>query len=68
MADLSTSDTSERSSTNIVKRPLQLSSPKQRQGGYFEQQACSFLQIQGLTLIAQNWQQPKVGELDLVMI
>ncbi|MGP4953168.1 YraN family protein [Psychrobacter sp. T6-1] len=68
MADLSTSDTSERRSTNIAKRPLQLTSPKQRQGGYFEQQACSFLQIQGLTLIAQNWQQPKVGELDLVMI
>lgn len=48
--------------------PLSLTSPKQRQGGQFEQQACAFLQAQGLGLIAQNWQQPKVGELDLVMI
>lgn len=24
-------------------RPLALTSPKQRQGGYFEQQACEFL-------------------------
>ena len=49
-------------------KPLTLSSPKQRQGSYFEQQACEFLQAQGLQLIAQNWQQPKVGELDLVML
>ena len=48
--------------------PLILTSPKQRQGGQFEQQACTFLQAQGLCLIAQNWQQPKVGELDLVML
>ncbi|MER2162728.1 MAG: YraN family protein [Psychrobacter alimentarius] len=47
---------------------LILTSPKQRQGGQFEQQACAFLQAQGLCLIAQNWQQPKVGELDLVML
>jgi len=49
-------------------RPLALTSPKQRQGSLFEQQACQFLQQQGLVLIAQNWQQPKVGELDLVML
>lgn len=48
--------------------PLTLTSPKQRQGSLFEQQACAFLQAQGLCLIAQNWQQPKVGELDLVML
>ena len=49
-------------------RPLALTAPKQRQGSYFEQHACQFLQQQGLILIAQNWQQPKVGELDLVML
>ncbi|WP_440455134.1 YraN family protein [Psychrobacter sp. ASPA161_9] len=49
-------------------RPLALTSPKQRQGSLFEQQACQFLQQQGLVLIAQNWQQPKIGELDLVML
>lgn len=49
-------------------KPLMLTSPKQRQGSRFEQQACDFLQEQGLILIAQNWQQPKVGELDLVML
>jgi putative endonuclease len=49
-------------------RPLALTSPKQRQGSYFERQACEFLQAQGLVLIAQNWQQPKVGELDLIML
>ncbi|WP_350562651.1 YraN family protein [Psychrobacter sp. CAL346-MNA-CIBAN-0220] len=49
-------------------RPLILTSPKQRQGSYFEKQALMFLQNQGLILIAQNWQQPKVGELDLVML
>ena len=49
-------------------KPLMLTSPKQRQGSYFEQQACEFLQGQGLILIAQNWQQTKVGELDLVML
>ena len=47
---------------------LALTSPKQRQGSYFEQLACEFLQGQGLLLIAQNWNQPKVGELDLVML
>ena len=49
-------------------KPLMLTSPKQRQGSRFEQQACEFLQAQGLILLAQNWQQPKVGELDLVML
>ena len=49
-------------------KPLMLTSPKQRQGSYFEQQACEFLQGQGLILVVQNWQQPKVGELDLVML
>ena len=49
-------------------KPLMLTSPKQRQGSRFERQACEFLQQQGLSLIAQNWQQPKVGELDLVML
>ena len=49
-------------------KPLMLTSPKQQQGSRFEQLACEFLQAQGLILIAQNWQQPKVGELDLVMV
>lgn len=53
---------------NNAQRPLALTSPKQRQGSLFEQQACQFLQQQGLVLIAQNWQQPKIGELDLVML
>ncbi len=49
-------------------KPLTLTSPKQRQGSLFEQHACEFLLAQGLRLITQNWQQPKVGELDLVMM
>ena len=49
-------------------KPLTLTSPTQRQGSRFEQQACEFLQAQGLILVAQNWQQPKVGELDLIML
>ena len=49
-------------------KPLILSSPKQRQGGHYERQACQYLQTKGLVLIAQNWHQPKVGELDLVML
>ena len=47
---------------------MALNAPKQRQGGQFEQLACQFLQDQGLILIAQNWQQPNVGELDLIML
>ena len=68
-------DNSDKSSANHKKnnkakphRPLAATSPKQLQGNYFEQLACEFLQQQGLTLVAQNWQQPKVGELDLVML
>ena len=49
-------------------KPLILTSPKQRQGSRFEQQACEYLQAQGLRLVTKNWQQPKIGELDLVMI
>lgn len=49
-------------------RPLVMSSPKQRQGSYFEQLASQFLQGHGLIFIAKNWQQPKVGEIDLVML
>ena len=45
-----------------------LNAPKQRQGSQFEQYACQFLQRHGLTLIARNWQQPNIGELDLVML
>lgn len=52
----------------VNNKPLTLTSPTQRQGIRFEQQACAFLQAQGLILIAQNWQQPKVGELDLIML
>ncbi len=54
--------------TGSCHHSLALTSPKQRQGSYFEQLACEFLQAQGLTLIAQNWNQPKVGELDLIML
>ncbi len=53
---------------NKRHKPLLATSPKQLQGNYFEQLACEFLQQQGLQLIAKNWQQPKVGELDLVMV
>ena len=49
-------------------KPLVLTSPKQRQGSYYEQRACEFLQAKGLLLIAQNWQRPKVGELELIML
>lgn len=52
----------------VNNKPLTLTSPTQRQGSRFEQQACAFLQAKGLILIAQNWQQPKVGELDLIML
>lgn len=52
----------------LLHKTLTLTSPTQRQGSLFEQQACAFLQAQGLYLMAQNWQQPKVGELDLIMV
>lgn len=68
-ANNSTNKSADKSTnTGNAHRPLALTSPKQRQGSYFEQQACEFLQAQGLLLIAKNWQQPKVGELDLIMI
>ena len=50
------------------KKPLKLASPTQKSGATFEARACEFLQHQGLTLIAQNWQQPKVGEIDLIIL
>ncbi|MBU5617431.1 YraN family protein [Psychrobacter sp. TAE2020] len=53
---------------NQAQRPLLATSPKQLQGNYYEQLACQFLQQQGLTVVVKNWQQPKVGELDLVML
>ena len=52
----------------MQKKPLSLTSPTQRQGGHFEQMASQYLQAQGLTVLYQNWQQAKVGELDLVML
>lgn len=54
--------------TDSERQPLALTSPKQRQGSQFEQLACEYLQAKGLILIAKNWHQPKVGELDLVML
>lgn len=48
--------------------PLLLSSPKQRQGWRYEKIAADFLQQQGLSIIATNWQQPKVGEIDLILL
>lgn len=51
------------------KQPkLTLSAPNQKIGKQYEALACQCLQNQGLVLVAQNWLQPKVGELDLVMI
>lgn len=47
---------------------MKLTAPKQRQGEYFEQLACEFLQQQGLVLVCQNWHYKNMGELDLVMI
>lgn len=48
--------------------PSLLKSPKQRNGGHYEQLAAEFLQSNGLQIISQNWQQPKVGEIDLVLL
>ncbi len=47
---------------------LKMVSAKQKQGDGYEQLACRFLQSQGLTLIGKNWLQPKVGEIDLIML
>ncbi|PNK60262.1 YraN family protein [Psychrobacter sp. FDAARGOS_221] len=52
----------------MPSNPDLLVSPKQRHGSDYEQLAADFLQQQGLVLIASNWQQPKVGEIDLVML
>lgn len=52
----------------LSSKPLILTSPKQQKGAFFERLACAYLQQQGLDLIAQNWQQPKVGEIDLIMM
>lgn len=51
----------------LATTPLKLASPTQKSGAAFEAIACQFLQDNGLTLITQNWQQPKVGEIDLIM-
>jgi len=51
-----------------LKKPLMLTSPSQQSGATFEALACQFLQDHGLTLIAQNWQQVHVGEIDLIMM
>lgn len=48
--------------------PSLLKSPTQRDGAYYEKMAAEFLQAQGLVLLSQNWQQPKVGEIDLVLL
>lgn len=55
-------------SAQLTGKHLLLSAPKQRQGADYERQGCVYLQAQGLQLLAQNWLQPKVGELDLVML
>lgn len=52
----------------MSKKPLMLTSPSQQSGAAFEALACQFLQAHGLTLIAQNWQQVHVGEIDLIMM
>lgn len=52
----------------MPSNPSLLNSPKQRHGGDYEKIAAHFLQQQGLYIIAQNWQQPNVGEIDLIMM
>lgn len=52
----------------MPKKPLKLTSATQQSGATFEALACEYLQNQGLTLIAKNWQQHKVGEIDLIMM
>ena len=52
----------------MPSNPSLLRSPKQRQGGRYEKIAADFLQQQGLCIIANNWQQPKVGEIDLILL
>lgn len=52
----------------MPSNPSLLSSPKQRHGGGYEKIAADFLQQQGLSIIAQNWQQPNIGEIDLILL
>lgn len=52
----------------MASNPALLKSPKQRQGGNYERIAADFLQQQGLSLLTTNWQQPKVGEIDLILL
>ncbi|WP_296403774.1 YraN family protein [Psychrobacter sp.] len=52
----------------MPSNPALLKSPKQRHGGNYEQLAADLLQQKGLSLIAKNWQQSKVGEIDLIML
>lgn len=52
----------------MPSNPSLLISPKQREGGYYEQLAAEFLTANGLQIIGQNWQQPNVGEIDLVLL
>lgn len=52
----------------MPSNPSLLNSPKQRHGKDYEKIAADFLQQQGLYIIAQNWQQPNVGEIDLILM
>ena len=45
-----------KSKNHKPRSPLLATSPTQRQGNYFEQLACDYLQQQGLQLVAKNWQ------------
>jgi putative endonuclease len=45
---------------------LQLTSPTQSTGGYYEQLALEYLESQGLTCVARNFR-CKLGEIDLIM-
>lgn len=52
----------------MASNPDLLSSPKQRHGGGYEKIAAKFLQQHGLSIIAENWHQPNVGEIDLILL
>ncbi len=51
-----------------MTQKLKLVSDKQQTGKYYEDKACEYLIAQGLQYVCANWLQPKVGELDLVMV
>ncbi len=51
-----------------MSQQLKMVSEKQQIGKVYENMACQFLLDNGLQLIAQNWLQAKIGELDLVML